>query len=121
LLPGNVIGLVLTFLLTKPFSAVLLSFEVRFFLWMQQATKLSYWWSVAIFLPLFLFLDNILDYRNFFLYNLGTMIVMACGGRNLNQLTNSGIFTTQALYEVEMARPCVLRWRPFWGLLKQNF
>ena len=70
--------------LLGPMSMLILGAEIRFFLWMQQLTKLPYWWSVLIFLPIFLFIEVILDTRFNLFFNLMNATSLAVGSLNIN-------------------------------------
>lgn len=62
-----------------PMLVFCLGVEIRFFLWLQKTTKLPYWWSVAIFLPFFLFFERILCYRRNLFFNLNNLVALSCG------------------------------------------
>ena len=56
---------------------------VRFFLWLQQLTKLPYWISVAVVLPLYWFLECVLNLRFMLFFNLNNLASLAMGSNLL--------------------------------------
>lgn len=119
--------------------------EVRFFLWLQRLTKLPYWWSVAVFLPIFLFLDAIMDLRHQLFFNLTNAVTLSLGSENIrvarysqnanfrglkiqdafflvNNHDETGVsFLTEKRFDITAPNVPSLMWypfvfRPFWGI-----
>ena len=131
-------------LVMRPMAVYVLGVEIRFFLYLQQLTKLSYWIGVAIFLPFYLFLEAVLDWRIAIWFNLRNLASLSVGSDNIqvahasyavSWYTNAGPHPTDMSMNVIQEAAAynagirnfdansvydtlwwIVIWRPFWGV-----
>eukprot|EP00400_MALV-I_sp_L67-5_P000140 gene140-458_t len=64
-------------LVHRPFAWYVLTAEIRFFLFLQERTKLKYWHSVLVCLPIFLLWENLFGYTSMIFSNIETLVAWA--------------------------------------------
>jgi len=69
----SVAAVAFDWLVIWPVSAYPFTALVRFFLWLQHLTKLKYWVQVAIFLPIFLVVEQVISIRPQFIVLVRTL------------------------------------------------
>ena len=80
----SVLGLASRLFIMGPMNVFVLGIQVRVCLYCQQLLRLPYWLGVAIFLPIYLFVECILAWRVDLFFNLKNLVGFAFGSKVMN-------------------------------------